>query len=161
MLLLPLHTLPVLVQSRPLLPNAASSAEPEAISAPTVVPTSAPTATSWPPATRRGGAHRVFVLVVGPLGILLRTARNFRQPTTPGMTMMSLRTRETHQDRIAELAEQVLDRYEGDNVTVFTLFPYSFGVPVGFQPIFSLIHYAYPFLHSHATYVDDTFYSRK
>jgi hypothetical protein len=72
---------------------------------------------------------------------------------------MSLRTRETHQDRIAELAKQVLNRYEGGNVTVFTLFPYSFGVPVGFQPIFSLIHYAYPFLHSHAIYVDNTFYS--
>jgi hypothetical protein len=46
-------------------------------------------------------------------------------------------------------------------VTVFNLFPYSFSIPVGFQPIFSLIHYAYPFLHSHATYVDDTFYSRE
>jgi hypothetical protein len=46
-------------------------------------------------------------------------------------------------------------------VTVFTLLPYSFGVPIGFQPIFSLIHYAYPFLHSHATYVDDTCYSKE
>jgi hypothetical protein len=160
-LLLPLHTLPVLVQSRPLLPNAASSAEPEAIFVLTVVPTSAPTATSWPQATLRGGAHRVSVLVVGPLGISLGTARNSRQPTTPGTTTMSLRMRETHQDRIAELAEQVLNRYEGGNVTVFTIFPYSFSVPVGFQSVFSLIHYAYPFLHSHATYVDDTFYSRK
>jgi hypothetical protein len=49
----------------------------------------------------------------------------------------------------------------GVYVMVFTLLPYSFGVPIGFQPIFSLIHYAYPFLHSHATYVDDTFYSRE
>jgi hypothetical protein len=101
------------------------------------------------------------VLVVGPLGILLGTARNFRQPMTLGMTTTSSRTRETHRDRIVELAEQVLDQYEGGNVTVFTLFPYSFGVPVGFQPIFSLIHYAYPFLHSHATYVDNTFCSRE
>jgi hypothetical protein len=69
--------------------------------------------------------------------------------------------REMHRDRIVELAEQVLDRYEGGNVTAFTLFPYSFGVPVGFQPIFSLIHYAYPVLYSHATYVDNTFLSRE
>jgi hypothetical protein len=47
------------------------------------------------------------------------------------------------------------------SVTVFTLFPYSFSMPVGFQPIFSLIHYAYPFLRSHATYMDDTFHSRE
>jgi hypothetical protein len=140
--LLPLHTLPVLIQSHPLLPNTVSSAEPEAISTPTVVPTSAPTATSWPQATRRGGARRASVLVVRPLGISLGTARNFRLPTTPGMTTMSSRTREAPQDRIAELAEQVLNQYEGGNVTVFTLLPYSFGVPVGFQPIFSLIHYA-------------------
>jgi hypothetical protein len=46
-------------------------------------------------------------------------------------------------------------------VMVFTLLPYSFGSPVGFQPIFSLIHYAYHFLHSHATYVDNTFLSRE
>jgi hypothetical protein len=159
--LLPLHTLPALIQSRPLLPNAASSAEPEAISALTVEPISAPTATSWPQATRRGGARRASVLVVGPLGISLGTAQNSRLPTTPGTTTMSSRTRETPQDRITELAEQVLDQYEGGNVTVFTLFPYSFGVPVGFQPIFSLIHYAYPFLHSQATYMDDTFLSRE
>jgi hypothetical protein len=161
MLLLPLHTLPVLVQSHPLLPNTASSAEPETTSAPTVAPTYAPTATSWPQATRRGGAHRVSVLVVGPLGTSLGTAQNSRLPTTPGTTTMSSRTRGTHQDQIVELAEQVLDHYEGGNVTVFTLFPYSFGVPVGFQPIFSLIHYAYPFLHSHITYVDNTFHSRE
>jgi hypothetical protein len=46
-------------------------------------------------------------------------------------------------------------------VTVVTLFPSSFGVPVGFQPIFFLVHYTYPFLNSHATYMDDTFYSRE
>jgi hypothetical protein len=38
--LLPLHTLPVLIQSYPLLPSVASSVEPVAISAPTVMPTS-------------------------------------------------------------------------------------------------------------------------
>jgi hypothetical protein len=46
-------------------------------------------------------------------------------------------------------------------VTVFILLPYSYGTPIDFQPIFSLIHYAYPFLYSHTTYVDDTFYSRE
>jgi hypothetical protein len=101
------------------------------------------------------------VLVVGPLGISLGTVRNSRLPMTPGTITMSSRTRETHWDWIVELAEQVLNHYEGGNVTVFTLFPYSFGMPVGFQPIFSLVHYAYPFLHSHATYVDNTFYSRE
>jgi hypothetical protein len=74
---------------------------------------------------------------------------------------MSSRMRETHWDQIIELAEQVLNQYEGGNVTVFTLLPYSLGVPVGFQPIFSLIHYAYPFLNSHTTFMDDTFYSRE
>jgi hypothetical protein len=44
-------------------------------------------------------------------------------------------------------------------VMVFTLFPYTYDSPVGFQPIFSVIHYAYPFLNSHTTYVDDTYYS--
>jgi hypothetical protein len=72
--LLPLHTLPVLVQSHPLLPNIASSVEPEAISAPTAVPTSVPTAIFRPLAICREGACRVSVLVVGPLGTLLRTA---------------------------------------------------------------------------------------
>jgi hypothetical protein len=67
----------------------------------------------------------------------------------------------THRDQIVELAKQVLDDYEGDNVMVFTLLPYSYGSPIGFQPVFSLVRYAYPFLHSHATYVDDTFYSRE
>jgi hypothetical protein len=52
-------------------------------------------------------------------------------------------------------------RSNQEGVTVLTLFPYAFGVPVGFQPIFSLVHYAYPFLYSHATYVNDTFYSRE
>jgi hypothetical protein len=29
-------------------------------------------------------------------------------------------------------------------------------MPVGFQPIFSLVHYAYPVLNLHTTYVDNT-----
>jgi hypothetical protein len=48
------------------------------------------------------GPH-VSILVVGPSGISLRTARNSRQSTTPGMTTTSSRTRETHQDWIIEL----------------------------------------------------------
>jgi hypothetical protein len=42
-----------------------------------------------------------------------------------------------------------------DTVTVFILFPYSYGLVVGSQPIFSLIHYAYLFLWLHATFVDN------
>jgi hypothetical protein len=49
----------------------------------------------------------------------------------------------------------------GVNCYSFHPFSYSYGTPIGFQPIFSLIHYAYPFLHLHTTYVDDTFYSRE
>jgi hypothetical protein len=65
------------------------------------------------------------VLVAVPSGISLETAQNSRQSTTPGMTLTSLRTRETHQDLIVELAKQVLDHYEGGNVMVlhFSLKP--------------------------------------
>jgi hypothetical protein len=46
-------------------------------------------------------------------------------------------------------------------VTVFILFPHSYGLTVGYQPIFFLIHYTYPFLHSHATFMDNSFLSRE